>query len=100
MVTFVALSGPLLVRVTVKVMLSPTLGRALLTVLATARSARCGVSVALALLLAVLGSNCSAPAMVAVLVRAAELTTWAWRVNVAVADAATVPTVHRPLPLS
>src|SRR5262249_47156559 len=41
--TSVAASGPALVRVIVKVMVSPTLGRALLTDLARARSACCGV---------------------------------------------------------
>src|SRR5437763_807563 len=46
-VTLVAESGPLLVRVIVKVMGSPTLGVLSLTVLASARSAFCGVSVAL-----------------------------------------------------
>ena len=48
--------------------MSPTLGVGLLTVLATTRSACCGVSVALAVLLAVFGSNWSASAIVAVLV--------------------------------
>ena len=67
-VTLVAVLGPLLLSVTVKVIVSPTLGVALLTVLVTARSACCGVSVALALLLAVSGSNWSAWLMVAVLV--------------------------------
>ena len=55
-----AASGPLLVSVTVKVIVSPTLGVGSLTVLVSARSACCGVSVALAVLLAVLGSNWSA----------------------------------------
>ena len=54
-----------MVSVTVKVIWSPTLGVALLTVLATARSACCGVSVALAVLLAVFGSNWSASLIVA-----------------------------------
>ena len=53
-------SGPLLVRVTVKVTVSPTLGVGLSTVLVSARSACCGVTVAEAVLLAVLGSNWSA----------------------------------------
>src|SRR5262249_47041057 len=48
--TLVAGSGPLSVRVTVKVVVSATLGFALLTVLARVRSAFCGVSVTLALL--------------------------------------------------
>ena len=43
--TLVAASGPLLVRVTVKVIVSPTLGVGSLTVLASARSACCGVTV-------------------------------------------------------
>src|SRR5262245_33327369 len=46
--TLVAASGPLLVRVTVKVTVAPTLGVGLLTALLTWRSACCGVSVALA----------------------------------------------------
>src|SRR5206468_2801859 len=45
--TLVAASGPLLVRVMVKVTVSPRLGVGLLTTLARARSARWGVSVAL-----------------------------------------------------
>ena len=49
--TPVAAFGPALVRVTVKVIVSPTLGVGLLTVLVSARSACCGVSVALAVLL-------------------------------------------------
>ena len=51
-----------MVSVTVKVMVSPTLGVGSLTVLVTARSACCGVSVALAVLLPGLGSNWSASA--------------------------------------
>ena len=47
--TLLALLGPLSVTVTVNVMVSPTLGAALLTVLVSARSACCGVSAALAL---------------------------------------------------
>ena len=57
--TPVAASGPGLVRVMVKVIVSPTLGVASLTVLVTARSACCGVSVTLALLLLATGSNWS-----------------------------------------
>src|SRR3954462_5737835 len=49
--TLVAASGPLLLSVTVKVTVSPTLGVASLTDLLNARSACCGVSVALAVLL-------------------------------------------------
>src|SRR5262245_52382364 len=73
--TFVAASGPLFTRVTVKVMVSPMLGVGLLTDLETARSACCGVSVTLAVLLAPIGSNWSAALTVAVLVRAAGLAT-------------------------
>ena len=54
---------------------SPTLGVALLTVLVRARSACCGVSVALAVLLPVSGSNWSLWLMVAVLVCAVGLAT-------------------------
>ncbi len=46
--TLVALPGPRSFSVTVKAMVSPTLGRALLTVLATCKSACSGVTVALA----------------------------------------------------
>ena len=49
----------------VKVIWSPTLGVASLTVLVTSRSACWGVSVALAVLLPVFGSNWSASLMVA-----------------------------------
>src|SRR4029077_20057471 len=55
--TLVAELGPRSLNCTVNVMVSPTLGVALLTVLVTARSACCGVSPAPALLLAALGSN-------------------------------------------
>src|SRR6516162_916381 len=55
--TFVASLGPVLLRVTVNVIVSPTLGLALLTDLVSARSACCGVSVALAPLLPGSGSN-------------------------------------------
>ena len=55
--------------------MSPTLGVASLTVLASARSACCGVSVALASLLLPFGSNWSASVTIAVLVRGAGLTT-------------------------
>ena len=80
--TPVASSGPLLVSVTVKVIWSPTLGVASLTVFVTARSACCGVSVALAVLLAVFGSNWSAALTVAVLVWASGLSTVARIVKV------------------
>src|SRR5262245_41467413 len=50
--TLVAASGPALVRVTVKVMVSPTLGGAWSTDFSAWRRACWGVSVALALLLA------------------------------------------------
>ena len=73
--TPVAASAPWLDSVTVKVIWSPTLGVASLTVLVTDRSACWGVSVALAVLLAAFGSNWSASLMVPVLVCAAGLTT-------------------------
>jgi hypothetical protein len=56
-VTPVAVPGPLSVSVTVKVIASPTFGVESLTVFAKARSAGSGVSVTLALLSAVVGSN-------------------------------------------
>ena len=95
-----AASGPLLVSVTVKVIVSPTLGVASLTVLVSARSACWGVSVALAVLLPVFGSNWSASLMVAVLVCAAGLTTVAVMVSVCGAPGPTVPTVQTPVTLS
>jgi hypothetical protein len=96
-VTFVAAVGPLLVTVTVKVTVSPTLGVALLTVLLTARSACCGVSVALAELFAVSGSNWSASVIVAVLVCATALTTRACTVKVCGSAVVIVPIVHAPV---
>src|SRR6516164_4846409 len=81
-------------------MVSPTLGAALLTLLARARSACCGAWVALAVLLAVLGSNWSAWLIVAVLVCGAGLTTIARITSVGGDVVATVPTAHRPVPAS
>ena len=52
----VTVLGPALLSVPVNVIVSPTFGVALFTVLLSARSACCGVSVALALLLLALGS--------------------------------------------
>ena len=66
--TPVAESGPLLLSVTVKVIVSPTLGVGSSTVLLTWRSACCGVSVALAVLLPMVWSNWSLWLTVAVLV--------------------------------
>src|SRR5262245_49875187 len=58
-VTPVAASGPVLAPVAALLMSSPTLGVGLLTVLAMARSACCGVWVVLPVLLPPLGSNWS-----------------------------------------
>src|SRR5205823_4483798 len=66
--TFVAASGTALLSVIINVMVLPTLGAALETVLATARLACCGVSVALALLFVLTGSNWSLLLMLAVFV--------------------------------
>ena len=95
-----AASGPLLVSVTVNVIVSPTLGVALLTAFARARSACCGVSVALALLFAVSGSNWSLCPTVAVLVCGLALTTVARIVSVCGIVVVTVPTVQTPVALS
>src|SRR5581483_489919 len=57
--TLVAVLGPLLVSLRVKVMVSPTLGVGLLINLARARSAACGFVEVVAVLLPVLGSNWS-----------------------------------------
>ncbi len=93
----VAGSGPLLPRETVKVTVSPTLGVGLSTVLASARSACCGVRVAVAVLLEVLGSNWSAWLIVAVFVRALGLVTVARIASVTGDPTPTVPTLQRPL---
>ena len=77
--TLLAEFGPALVRVTVKVIVSPTLGEALLTVLVRARFACCGVSVALALLLPVFGSNWSTLVIVAATLLIAGLGLFALR---------------------
>ena len=98
--TLVAASGPLLVRVTVKVIVSPTLGVASLTVLVSARSACWGVSVALAVLLAGVGSNWSASLMVAVLVCASGLTHRGRMVSVAAPPALTCRPSQTPVTLS
>src|SRR5262249_8021616 len=68
----------------------------LLTVLVTCRSACCGVSMALAVLLPVIGSNWSAAVAVAVFVWAAGLVTRAWICKVWGAVGVTVPTVQIP----
>src|SRR6478672_11746348 len=94
--TFVARWGPLLVSVTLKRIVSPTLGLGLSTVLMRARSACCGVSVALAVLLLATGSNGSEWVMLAVLVCGSGLTTRAVIVRVWASDGLTVPMVHTP----
>jgi hypothetical protein len=77
--------------------MSPTLGVALLTVLLTARSACCGVTVALAELFVVSGSIWSANEIVAVFIVAAGLTTCACTVRVCATLVVIVPIVHRPV---
>ena len=77
--------------------MSPTLGVGLLTVLASARSARCGVTTALAVLLAVLGSNWSAPVIVAVFVTEFGLATVPVKTRVCGTEVVTVPTFQRPV---
>src|SRR5438045_1257475 len=79
-------------------MVSPRLGAALLTDLVITRSARCGVSVALALSLPVLGSNWSRALTVAVFVWASGLSTVAVMIRVALPRLATAPTSHTPVP--
>src|SRR5262245_16343603 len=96
-VTLLAESGPAFVSVTVKVIVLPTLGVGLLTILLMTRSACCGVSPALAVLLPASGSNWSAALTVAVLVRAPGLTTRAARMSVRAPLVSTVPTVQIPL---
>src|SRR5207302_9386833 len=97
--TLLAVLGPLSLSVIVKVSVSPTLGVGLLTVLVIAKSACCGVSMALLLLLPMLGSNWSAWLMAAVLVWALGLTTLALSSSVALPALFAVPTVQMPVPL-
>src|SRR5262249_49075911 len=89
----VAVSGPLLLSVTVNVTVSPTLGVGSLTVFASARSACCGVAVVLAALLPVLGSTWAEWVIVAVFVCGPGLVTVTRSTNVADDPAATVPTL-------
>ena len=69
------------------------------SVTVTARSATWGVSVAVAELLAVFGSNWSAWLMAVVFVCVPGLTTKAVMFSVCGTPVLTVPTVHIPLPL-
>src|SRR5262249_16758323 len=94
--TPVASLGPLLVRVTVKVTVSPTLGVGLSTVLVTARSASGGVMSTLPVLFVLSGSNVFELAT-ATLVAGAALFTWAVITSVAVALSANVPKLHTPV---
>ena len=99
--TLVAASGPLLVSVTVKVMVSPTLGVGVAHRLGQRQVGllrRLGGAGACCWPCS--GSNWSASLTVAVLVWAAGLTTRACSVSVAEAAASTVPTVHSPVVLS
>nr|WP_235857704.1 hypothetical protein [Paenibacillus albiflavus] len=89
--TPVALSGPLFVTVTVKVIVSPTFGIALSTVFVMERSACWGVTVADDVLLPVFGLD-----IVAVFVCAFAESTLAWSSRDAVEAALTVPTVQSP----
>src|SRR6516162_6633445 len=81
----------------VNVTVSPTLGVALLTDFDRDRSDCCGVSVALAVLLPVLGSNWSLWLTAAVFVFPSGLTTLARICRVCGTAAVTVPTVHTPV---
>ena len=77
--------------------LSPTLGVGLLTVLVSARSACCGVTVADAVLLPGLGSNWSECVIVAVFVCGEGESTVASMTSVWGVPTTTVPTVHSPV---
>src|SRR5689334_20818700 len=99
MLTLVASLGPLFLTVTVKWMVSPTLGVALSTVFVTTRSAvATGVTVEDAVLLAVFGSNWSEWLTLAVLVKLGKpaAVTVPWSVRVADAPLLSVPMVHTP----
>src|SRR5262245_58259533 len=78
-------------------MTSPTFGDGLLTVLASARSACCGVTLALPPLLVVTGSNWSLWLIDAAFVRASGLDTTAWISRVRGLAVVTVPTVQTPV---
>src|SRR5262249_53792024 len=96
-VTLVALAGPELVSVIVKVMVSPTFGAALDTDLASARSATSGFVDVVALLFAGFGSNWSLCEIEAVLVDGLGETTVARSCSVCGTPAKTVPTVQAPV---
>ena len=96
--TLVASFGPLLLSVTVYVTVSPTFGVGLLTVLASARSACCGVTTALAVLFAALGSNWSAWLIVAVFVDGFGLATVATMTSVWAVERSRFPIVQVPVP--
>ena len=96
--TPVALLGPLLVAVTVKVTLEPKLGVALSTILVTAMSAACPVTVAEAVLLPATGSGCTSAVLVAVLVTAVVPVTVATIDSVALAPLARAPMFQTPVP--
>src|SRR5262245_54380893 len=92
-----AVSGPLFVTRTVKMMTSPTFGVGLLTVLVTDRSACCGASLTVAVLLLGSGSNWSARPTVAVLLLGFGLVTVAAISKVCGVPGLTVPATHRPV---
>src|SRR6478609_7098815 len=99
--TFVAPFGPAFVTVTVYVTFVPRFGVALLTVLASCRSADgCALSEAEPALLPVFGSNWSPALFVAVLVIEPGVSTVAVMSSVAFAPFTSAPTVHRPVLLS
>src|ERR1700704_6968475 len=94
----VALLGPLLVAVTVKVTWLPRLGVAFDTVLVIAISAACPVTVAEAVLLPATGSVSVSAVLVAVLVTAVVPVTVATIERVALAALASGPMFHTPVP--
>src|SRR5262249_50866479 len=95
--TPVVAAGPSSMRVTVNVIVSPTLGRGLLTILATTRSASRGLIEAVALLLAVFGSNWSEWSIVAGLGGGLAVMTREVSVRVCDSPTARVPTVQIPV---
>src|SRR5262245_22704312 len=99
MITPVAVFGPLLVSRTVKVIVLPTLGRGLLTILPRARSADWGFVEVVAVLLPVFGSNWSLWLIDAVFASAPGLVTRARIVSVRGVPTGTVPTVQTPVAL-
>src|SRR4029077_20809184 len=96
--TPVALLGPRLVAVMVKVTFEPTFGVGLSTVLVMAMSAATGLMLALAVLLPLTGSTWSSAVLVAIFMIAPVPVTVATIERVALAPLASEPRFQMPVP--